>query len=77
MSEEKTLKYSKVVLQEGNDNVEDPMPADSIWLGKKRNIIFEFLFKLDKEGEVTENEDKEDPEEFILYETEAENPNKR
>lgn len=77
MSDEKVKNYSKIVLQEGNDNVEDPMPADSIWLGKKRNIIFEFLFKLDKEGEITENDDKEDPEEFILYETEGEDQNKR
>lgn len=59
-------KVWKQVEREGNDEIVDTQTEDSPWKGKPRSIMVEFLFWLTGEGEPISNEDKEDPEEFVI-----------
>lgn len=67
----------KMTINEGNDDIVDNQPEDSPWVGKPRNIMYEFLFTITENGETTSNEDKEDPEEYIVPKEGSEASNER
>lgn len=58
---------NKTIVAEGKPGLDDKAETKTIWVGKERNIVTEFLFSF-KQGETEEeNLDEENPEEFIEY----------
>ena len=62
-----TEKISKKIMKAGEEFLGKSSDEESIWVGKERNEVIEFLFELVDGTEITKNLDEEDPEEFIIY----------
>ena len=61
----------KWVEKAGSLDFEDLQKEDSLWKGHKRNLVTEFMFRLrldeKEQGEEEVSWDREDPEEFVVY----------
>ena len=63
------FKVEKWVEKAGSLEFQDLQKEDSLWKGHKRNLVTEFLFRLKMEGDEQEEVswDREDPEEYVVY----------